>query len=195
MRFVGSAHGRRRAFAARPPCRVAAPLLACLLQAGCSIVSPLPLWELTKAAGTAASMAIPYAGSEASNTVYHPHPQVSSLCIEFNPESGVADVVPALQIELRKHAVESRVYEAGTPSSSCGTWLRYVTTTGWGMPPMTDTYRPYVSTAALTLQTAGGAVLSSSQYADDSTFGLGRWAPTQRKLAPVVTALLTGFQN
>ncbi len=194
MRFVDSPARWRRTCAARPP-RWTAPLLACLLQTGCSIVSPLPLWELTKAAGAAATLAIPYAPTQASNTVYHLHPQVSSLCIEFNPESGVADVVPALQIELRKHAVESRVYEAGTPSSSCGTWLRYVTTTGWGMPPMADTYRAFVSSAALTLQTSGGVVLSSSQYADDSAFGAGRWASTQRKLAPVVSALLTGFQN
>ena len=41
----------------------------CVLQAGCSIVSPMPLWELAKSAGAAATTALPYAPIDASNTV------------------------------------------------------------------------------------------------------------------------------
>jgi len=169
--------------------------LGCLLQSGCSIVSPVPLWELAKTTGMAAAAVIPYGGSEASNTVYHLHAPFRQLCIEFNPDSAVTDVVPALQIELRKHRVESRVYEPGTITDECGVWLRYVASIVWDVPPMSGTYKPYVSNAALTLQASNGAVLSSSQYELGTAFGMGKWASTQSKLAPVVTALLTGFQN
>lgn len=173
----------------------------CALQAGCSIVSPMPLWELAKSAGAAASTVIPYAPAEASNTVYHLHPAFTSLCIEYNPDAPVSDVVPALQIELKKHQVESRVYEAGpltasTLSEQCKVWLKYSAYIAWDVPPMGSGYKPYVTTAALTLRDANGAVLSSSHYElDTAGFGTSKWASTQRKLAPVVTALLTGFQN
>lgn len=172
----------------------------CALQAGCSIVSPMPLWELAKSAGVAASNALPYAPIDASNTVYHLHPAFTNLCIEYNPETPVSDVVPALQIELRKHQVESRVYEAGpltasTLSEQCKVWLKYSAYIAWDTPPMSSAYKSYVTTAALTLRDANGAVLSSSHYELGTGFGVSKWASTQRKLAPVVTALLTGFEN
>jgi hypothetical protein len=173
---------------------------ACVLQAGCSIVSPVPLWELAKSAGMVASAAIPYSSSEASNTVYHLHPTFQNLCIEFNPESAVPDVIPALQIELRKHQIESRVYDttpltAGALIEECRVWLKYRAYIAWDIPPMSDGYRSYVNTASLTLQTANGVVLSTSNYELGTGFGAGKWASTQSKLAPVVTALVTGFQN
>jgi hypothetical protein len=172
----------------------------CVLQAGCSIISPVPLWELAKSAGAVASAAIPYGSSEASNTVYHLHPAVQNLCIEFNPESAVPDVVPALQLELRKHQIESRVYDtspltAGALLEQCRVWLKYRAYIAWDIPPMGDNYKSYVNTASLTLQTSTGVVLSSSNYELGTGFGVGKWASTQSKLAPVVTALITGFQN
>jgi hypothetical protein len=173
---------------------------ACALQTGCSIFSPVPLWELAKGAGVMVSAAIPYGTSEASNTVYHLHPPVRNLCIEFNPDAAVADVVPAIQIELRKHQIESRVYEAGPMTAAslvdeCKVWLKYSAYIAWDYPPMSGNYRAYVNTAALTLLTSRGTVLSSSNYELGTGFGLGKWASTQSKLAPVVTALVTGFQN
>jgi hypothetical protein len=174
--------------------------IGCALQTGCSIFSPVPLWELAKSAGVMASTAIPYAPSEASNTVYHLHPSFQKLCIEYNPDTAVSDVVPALQIELHKHQIESRVYEAGpltasTLSEECRVWLKYSAYIAWDVPPMGSVYQSYVTTAALTLRDSNGAVLSSSHYELGTGFGTSKWASTQRKLAPVVTALLTGFQN
>jgi hypothetical protein len=173
---------------------------SCALQAGCSIFSPIPLWELAKSAGEAASVAIPYGSSEASNTVYHQHPSFSDVCIEFNPDSAVPDVVPAIQVELRRHQIESRVYEvgpltAGTLADECPVWLKYDAYVAWDVPPMKEGYRSYVTNAALTLRTSKGQVLASSQYELPTGFSMGKWASTQSKLAPVVTALLTGFQN
>jgi hypothetical protein len=167
----------------------------CVIQAGCSVFSPLPLWELTKATGVAAGLVIPFGTTKASNTVYHGFAGLRKLCIEFNPNVGVPDVVPALQRELQKFRIESRLYAPGTLIDECVVWLRYTALIAWDLPPMGSTYQPYVTTAALTLQSSAGAVLSSSQYQEETTFGRGKWAPTQKKLAPVVAALLTGFEN
>jgi hypothetical protein len=168
---------------------------ACLFQTGCSIFSPIPLWELAKATGAAASTVIPYGSSQASNTVYHLHPQVKKVCIEFNPVASVPDVVPALQIELQKHQVDSRVYEAWIPLDECEVWLKYSAYIAWDIPPMSSDYRAYVTRATLTLRSSNGSVLSSSNYELGTGFGVGKWASAQSKLAPVVTALLTGFQS
>jgi hypothetical protein len=162
---------------------------------GCSIFSPIPLWELSKATAAAAGSVIPYATSSSSNTVYHLHPQVRQVCIEFNPRAPVTDIVPALQIELRRNLVASRIYEVSSGVAGCEVWLRYTASVEWGTPPFGNGMRLYMTRAELTLLTANGEVLSSSQYNLDTTFNWGQWSSTQRKLAPVVTALLTGFES
>ena len=163
-----------------------------LSQSGCSIISPMPIWELAKATGGAASMAVKAGPGQASGTVFHPHEPFKELCIEFNPQTQVTDLVPALQAALRTHHIESRVYEHVVSMASCSIWLTYSAYIDWDMPPLSDQYKPYVSTAALTLQTAKGRVLSSSHYELDPAFGSSKWATTRDKLAPVVAALITG---
>lgn len=170
-------------------------LMLSLLQSGCSILSPMPAWELVKATGGAASMAIRAKPGQASDTVSHPHESFKQVCIEFNPQTPVADLVPALQAALRQHQIDSRVYDSGVSADHCSVWLKYSAYIDWGKSPFSDDYRPYVSTAALTLQTAKGRVLSSSHYALDSEFGASKWASTRDKLTPVVTALITGTVN
>ena len=49
--------------------------------------------------------------------------------------------------------------------------------------------------AALTLRSDHGDVIASSQYALGDFMDMGKWASTRSKLAPVVTALLTGFEH
>jgi hypothetical protein len=170
-------------------------VMAGLSLSGCSIISPAPLWELAKATGSLASMAVATAPGESSNTVYHAHEPLKELCIEFNPQAQVADIVPALQIALRQHQIESRVYEGIAATEKCNVWLRYSAFIDWGQYPLSDRYKPYVSKAALTLQTARGRVLSSSHYELDPVLGTSKWASTQDKLTPVVSALITGIEN
>lgn len=179
----------------RPLRRCGLAMLAGASLQACSIVSPAPLWELAKATGSAATAVLPYGPSQASNTVYHLHRAFRDVCIQYNPDANIGDVVPALQRELQKHAIDSRVYEGDMPRAACPVWLRYRTEIAWDLPPMGRAWRPYVSQAWLTLRAADGSVLSSSQYEMNSPFSMGKWASTQNKLAPVVTALLTGFQN
>lgn len=187
-------HRRRRVGLRRLKARASLATLS-LTQAGCSIVSPLPLWELTKATGAAVSMAVPYVPTKASNTVYHEHSAFRSLCIEYNPDAAVEDLVPALQRALKKSQVNSRLYTAGSTPDSCGVWLRYTVLMEWDIPPFAADHRAYVKFASLSLRSAQGEVLSSSQYQLDSSFGTSKWASTEKKLEPVVAALLTGFQN
>ncbi len=78
-------------------------------------------------------------------------------------------------------------------TESCPVWLRYSTLMEWDRAPMTDRYQSYVSEASLMLQSAQGTVLSSSRYLVDPVFGTSKWASTFDKLAPVVSALVTGF--
>ena len=164
--------------------------------AGCSVLSPIPAWELVKGAGTATSTALATsAPAKASNTVHHGDAPVREVCIEFNRNAPLEDFVPALQAELKGQGVESRVYEAGTGLQESGVWLRYASTIEGGVPPMASNYRAHLSAASLSLHRADGTLLSSSSYVADENFGLARWAGTRNKIAPVVKALVTGFQS
>ncbi|WP_249937076.1 cell division protein FtsI [Roseateles sp. DAIF2] len=172
-----------------------APLLAAALSSGCSVFSPAPAWELIKAGSGVAGTALAYGPSRASQTVHHGEPVPGSVCIEFNRDVQSGELVPALQAELRGQRVASRVYEAGTDWPDCRIWLRYVASIQWGEPPLSSGYKPYLSAAALSLHHADGRLLSSSSYQLDDGLGMGRWSSTRDKLAPVVKALLTGFEN
>jgi len=178
-------------------CRVVLALgtVAAALSGGCSIISPWPAWEVVKGAGAVASLALERADSEASHTVYHAHAPVRELCIAFNPQAEVADMVPALQQSLRRHRVDSRVYEDLQQVPGCKVWLHYAAWIAWDTQPLTPLPRPYISAAALTLRTAEGQVLSSSHYVMADGLRTDKWATTRQKIAPVVTALVTGAEN
>jgi len=172
---------------------VAALTVVSLSLSGCSILSPIPLWEFAKASGSVASRAMQSAPGEASDTVYHAHAPIAKLCIEYNPQTQTADVVPALQLALRAQKIDSRVYENANITPNCPVWLRYTTQMEWDKSPQSDRFEAYISKAALTLQTDRGVVLSSSYYTVGDGYFAGKWASTQDKLTPVVSALVTGI--
>lgn len=161
-----------------------------LTQAGCSILSYNPTLELLKAAGTAANGVASVAPASARDVVQHPHGRVQAVCIAYNRGSPAADVVPALQVELHSLGVESRVYEATASPDSCRVWLHYSAFIEWDVPTFGDRAEPYLSTASLTLRT-DGQVLASAAYACE---GMGKWASTRKKLAPLVKALVADTQ-
>ncbi|KAF1045007.1 hypothetical protein [Xylophilus sp.] len=99
-------------------------LIVAASQAGCSILSPEPTWELIKATGGLAAVALSQAPAKATNTVYHLHAPFKKVCIEFNPRTQVPDMVPALQAELRNRGIESRVFDSETAGRNCPVWLR-----------------------------------------------------------------------
>ena len=180
----------------RPLAAVVMVHAAAMALGGCAVLSPVPAWELVKGAGAVTSTALATAApARASNTVHHGDAPVRAVCIEFNRNAPLEDLVPALQVELKGQGVDSRVYEPGTGLQQCGVWLRYVATIEWGVPPMASGYRANLSAASLSLHRSDGTLLSTSSYVADENFGLARWAGTRNKIAPVVKALVTGFQS
>ncbi|PXW93692.1 hypothetical protein C7444_11861 [Sphaerotilus hippei] len=165
-----------------------------LLQGGCSILSPAPTLELLKGVGGAVGTAVTVASPSARDTVHHLQGRIESICIQLEPDVLLADVVPALQLELREQGVSSRVYDGAGLGADCTVWLHYSTGIEWDVPPLASEHRPYLSRAQLVLRGADGRVLSSSGF-EINALGMGKWASTRRKLAPVVKALVTGFEG
>ena len=168
---------------------------AALALSGCSVVSPEPVIELVKATGAVAVSAISNGPSHSRNTVYHEHKALDAVCVEYNPLTPDPDIAPALQAELRNHEIDSRIYEEGGAPSSCRFRITYTADIEWGTPTFGDGYKSYLRDATLTLRDENGTVLSSSAYALDGPFQMGKWATIRSKLAPVVTALVTGFDH
>lgn len=162
---------------------------------GCSIFSPEPVIELVKASGAVAMSAISTGPSSAKNSVYHEHKSINAVCVEYNPLTPDPDIAPALQAELRNHEIDSRIYEEGGAPSSCHFRVTYTADIEWGTPPFGSGYKSYIRDATLTLRDENGTVLSSSAYSLDGVFQMGKWATSRSKLAPVVTALVTGFDR
>jgi hypothetical protein len=166
-----------------------------LVLPACSIISPEPVLELAKATGAVALSAISTGPSSAKNTVYHEHKSLDSVCVEYNPLTPDPDIAPALQAELRNHEIDSRIYEQGGAPTSCHFRVTYTAEIEWGTPPFASGYKSYIRDATLTLRDENGTVLSSSAYSLDGVFQMGKWATSRSKLAPVVTALVTGFDH
>ena len=178
-----------------PSSRLLALAVAALALPGCSIVSPAPVIELVKAGGAVAVSAISHGPSTAKNTVYHEHKSLDAVCVEYNPLTPDPDIAPALQAELRNHEIDSRIYEEGGAPSSCKYRITYTADIEWETPPFGTGYKSYIRDATLTLRDENGTVLSSSAYALDGAFQMGKWSTSRSKLAPVVTALVTGFDH
>jgi hypothetical protein len=164
----------------------------CLGLSACSVFTPLPLLELVKATGIAASTVITVGPSKATDTVYHLPPSFNKVCIELNPQSQSVEILPALQSELRSHQIESRIYQPGS-IRDCAVRLNYEAYIEWDIPPFTNDYKTYLTSATLTLRNETGQILSRSSYTLDPVYGMGKWSPIRSKIAPVVTAVVTGF--
>ena len=178
-----------------PSSRILMLSASALALSGCAVVSPEPVIELVKATGAVAVSAISNGPSHSKNTVYHEHKALDAVCVEYNPLTPDPDIAPALQAELRNHEIDSRIYEEGGAPVSCRFRITYTADIEWGTPTFGDGYKSYLRDATLTLRDENGTVLSSSAYALDGPFQMGKWATSRSKLAPVVTALVTGFDH
>lgn len=176
------------------PSRITITALALLLTtsglSGCSLMTPMAAVELIKFGGTTA---LAYQPPGPVNTVHHGDAPMKAVCVEYNRDLPLDELVPALQAELKTQGVDSRVYDVGSGQRSCSYWLRYAGSMEWGIPPLGRDHRAYLSSAALSLHRADGQLVSTSSYASPS--GQGRWASTRAKIGPVVKALITGFES
>jgi len=171
------------------PTLLAAMAFACCLT-GCTALGPMATWEALKWGG---STVMAHQDAKPVNTVHHGDAPIKDVCVEYNREMPLDELVPALQAELKSQGVQSRVYDAGAGPRACTYWLRYVGSVEWGTPPLSQEQRPYLSAAALSLHNADGRLLSSSAYVSETSGA--RWASTRKKIAPVVKALITGFET
>lgn len=170
-------------------------LATCTLQTGCALITVEPLWELTKAGAAVASSSATFVAPSASNTLYKLRTPLDNVCIEFNPQTQVPDLVPALQAELQKHGIDSKVYDTAPAARLCNTWLEYTAHFEWGRPPFSGDFRPYVTSVQLALRSKDGELISSSQFQLGTFLSQGQWTSTRTKVSPVVTALVTGYQD
>lgn len=168
-------------------------VVCCLLlpSSGCSIINAQPTWELVKATGAATSYVLAGIPPKAIDTVQHQFDPPKSLCIAFNPDVQSAELVPAIQAALRARQVESRVFDQVAITSWCPAWLHYSAFIEWGNPPIGEGFRPYLSQAWLTIKTADGRVLASSNFGTGGAWDIGKWASTHDKVDAVVNALLS----
>ncbi len=174
------------------PLRLILLPLICLALSACSIVTPSPLFELIKATGMAASTAIAQGPSDASYLVHHGASAPATLCIEYNPDTQVADLLPAIQNELKTHQIESRIYEISGVLDQCPIWLKYSAYMEWDTPPFSSTYQPFMSRAMFTLQRSNGEIIGSSGYELGAELQMGKWSGTRNKIARAIHALVKG---
>jgi hypothetical protein len=153
-------------------------------------MQPDPTLEAVKLISVAITGVASMSPNPAQNTITHPHEPFKDICIEWNRNVAVADFVPALQGELLRHGIASRVYEAGMQPPGCGAELDYAAFQQWEKRTFADDYSSYLSYAALTLR-KNGTVLASANY-EMGVMGYDKWAPTRKKLAPLVDAMLAG---
>ena len=166
------------------------------LLGGCSVLSPLPIWELTKAGAAAASMSMSsMAPSTATEAIHHGLPTEGSICVEYNEAAPAPDLLPALLGELAAQGKRSRVYDKAGATTGCDAWLRYSGFVQWGVPPMGDDQRPYLTQATLWLRDDRGRLIASSHYdLEAQSTRMGQWATTRSKLQPLVKALFQSPQ-
>jgi len=166
--------------------------LSVLCLSGCVVMTPsaeLKALELVSVAVTNASTLAP---STAENSVIHPYERFDGACIELNPVSNVADFVPAMQIELAKHGVSSRVYASNLPET-CRYSIHYVAQVEWGKHWFSPDYKSYMSGARIELRSYG-KVLAAASY-KPSLLGYDKWASTQDKIAPAVRVIAYGVAD
>lgn len=166
---------------------IIASLFASSLSA-CVVMPSDPLVQAANLIGYAASGVRSMTPNPPQNAVIYDQNPIHEVCIEWNGAVAMSDFVPALQNELIRRGVQSRVYDAGTQSVGCQVTMTYTGFVKWDTKVFSDAYTPYLTYVSLTLR-RDGRVMGSAQYRLGS-FAQDKWATTNEKLGPLVDALL-----
>lgn len=142
-------------------------------------------------ASITATNAASIAPSKPADPVVHQYDRFNIVCIQINHESSVSDFVPALQAELARNGVESRVYEVLPPD--CRYSIEYRTQLQWDQRLFSSDYSPYMSSAYLELR-ENGRLMASSNY-EPSVLNYDKWSSTRDKIAPSVRVLVYGVMD
>ncbi len=163
-------------------------ILPMALASGCSVFEPSPAVATVQLVTVAVTGAASMAPISATDPIVHQHPAIKNVCIEFNRDVPIADLVPAIQTSLSQHGIESRVYDPGMAPNDCRVILYYSAYLQWDKRSFSSDYVSYLSFAALTLR-ANGEVMASASY-EMNQMALDKWQSTRSKIAPVVEAII-----
>lgn len=177
---------------ARTGCRPgpASVLLVAAGLSGCSVFSPAPLWELTKATGAVVAGALsetePSAPELAQAATRPPPPE---LCIAHDGGLLAHALVPAAQVALHARGVSTRLVAAGERPAGCQDWLSLQGRTEWA--PGLWSNRPSLQVLDLHLQwlDAQGRVQAWARADSEPAALLGTRASPRQQLSPLIAAL------
>lgn len=156
----------------------------------CVVMTPSPALKVLELATLTVSNASALVSNEAESPLRMGHERFDGVCIELKRSVALADFVPALQAELDKHGVSSRVYDGALPVF-CRHSVHYIAQLEWGRRFFESEFQPYLSAARLELRQQG-KVLAASSYRLGA-LGLDKWGSTRDKLAPSVRVLVSGL--
>ncbi|NSL56613.1 cell division protein FtsI [Uliginosibacterium aquaticum] len=167
-------------------------LIPALLLNACVVMTPSPALKALELATLTVSNASVLLPGGPDSPVIHAYERFDGACIELNRAVALADFVPALQAELEKNGVRSRVYETVLPET-CRHSIHYMAQLEWGKALFSSEYQPYMSAARVELRQQG-RVLAAASYRL-GMMGLDKWASTREKLAPSVKAIANGLSE
>jgi hypothetical protein len=150
---------------------------------GCLVMTPSPAMKVLELASLSVNHASALVASGPDNPVVMPYERQDGVCIELDQTAAVSDFVPALQAELAKNGINSRVYDAVLPPY-CSYAIHYVLQLEWDRRLFQSEYQPYLSSARIELRQQG-RILAASSYRL-GMLGLDKWSSTRDKLAASV---------
>lgn len=161
-------------------------LLCALPLAGCMTLVSIPLDETLHLLVSGASEMM--ASTTADETPCQLRFPVQSVCIEYNRNVPMPELVVGIQKRLKQLQVESTLYDVGVMPLTCETSLRYSAARSWATHFTSSDKQSYLGDAELTLY-QNGRVLSAVHY-QTSRLGYEKWTSTATKMTPVVDELV-----
>jgi hypothetical protein len=111
---------------------------------------------------------------------------LEKVCIQFNDDMNVSDLVQVIQEDAAAHGIKSVVFKAEKPAG-CSATARYTADRWWDITP-------YMVDATVTLENDSG-FLGSLHYhmTGHGGLSLAKWEGTHAKLDPAMDAMLINY--
>ena len=106
--------------------------------------------------------------------------KINTICIERNPKVAVSDFLDAVEHELAKRGIDSRVY-LGTKPKDCQFNMEYTAFRGWDIKPFMD--------RAIIKVRKNNKIIGSATFNQSNGFGFSKFDSTSKKLGPVFKKL------
>jgi len=111
---------------------------------------------------------------------------IQKICIKFNDDMNVSDLVQVIQEDFAKHGIPSVVFKAEKPTG-CSAIATYTADRWWDMAP-------YMVDAQVTIENEAGFVGSLHYHlAGHGGFDMAKWEGTHAKLDPAMDAMLINY--